>query len=67
MKRRALALLLVGWLLGLATAIVVPAVRTERRTVDLHEVTPLVRDGWVVTRAGPSPLVTLERSRIRLQ
>ena len=78
MRRRTVALLLVGWLLGLLTAFVLPAVSTERQTVvaldpagyrtrnSPDRVASLAQDGWVVTRvdnAGQTPVIQLERPR----
>src|SRR4051812_30630983 len=67
---------LAGWLLGLLTAFVWPAITTERQTVVAidpagsvgpntpDKVAVLTRQGWVVTRvdnAGQIPIVQLER------
>ena len=66
----------VGWLLGLLTAFVWPAVSTQRQTVVIlssgrgpnstGDVASLADDGWIVTRtdhAGSTPIVHLERPR----
>lgn len=63
MRRRVLVPLIVGWLLGLLTAFVWPAVSTERETVVVmipaghggganspEAVAGRTRNGWVVTR-----------------
>jgi len=71
-RRRTVALLAVGWLLGLLTAFVWPAIMTERQTVvvmderDLRSVRSDTATGWVVTRSdavGRTNAVTLERPR----
>jgi hypothetical protein len=69
-SRRAVGLVLLGWLLGLLTAFVWPAVSTERRTVvvlddiGLRVVRSYTDNGWVVTRSdavGRTNAVTLDR------
>jgi hypothetical protein len=79
MRRQTLGLLFVGWLLGLLTAFVWPAIATERQTVVVRFSAPsstnpnsagwvmaLTNDGWVVTRIDTmyeTPVVQLERPR----
>jgi len=77
MRRRPVGLLMVGWLLGLLTAFVWPAVATERQTVVVmnsggflnspETVARRTRDGWVVTRVDAmgqgASAVQLERPR----
>ena len=73
MSRQRLALLIIGWLLGLLTAIVWPGVVAERQSYvpvdpafapgDLRR---LASEGWVVTRtdtAGSVAVYQLERPR----
>ena len=58
---------MIGWLLGIATAIAALDVISERRTVLEHDAAPLIRDGWRIVRADMGGLfVTLERPRLRL-
>lgn len=73
MSRRSVSLVVVGWLLGLLTAFVWPAVTTEQQTVlvnnavALNRIRDLVADGWTAGRSdvalGDLRLVTLERPR----
>ena len=78
MRRRIVVLLVAGWLLGLLTALVWPALATERQTVVVADpvgcstrdspdgAASLARGGWVVTRIdtmGASPRCQLERPR----
>ena len=70
-------MLVVGWLLGLLTAFVWPAVATERRSVMVTNsagfgpnspsgVAALTLEGWMVTRTDTLrdvPVVQLERAR----
>ena len=71
-RRGVLVPLIAGWLLGLLTAFVWPAVSTERQTVvimgpsDLRSVRSDTQYGWIVTRSdavGGTDAVTLERPR----
>ena len=72
--RRALPLLLAGWLLGVVTAFAVghaaPSLLYEQRvlfgfrTTDAR-VRELIADGWVVVRSDEGVL-TVERPRLRL-
>jgi hypothetical protein len=75
-SRRSVALVVVGWLLGVLTAFGWPAVSAERQTVvvlysggainSTREIASLTGGGWVVTRtdrARETPIVQLERPR----
>jgi hypothetical protein len=75
-RRRVTGLLLAGWLLGLLTAFVWPAVTTERQTVVVTEsggsmntfrrVAFLANSGWIVSRTDSlesTSIVQLERAR----
>jgi hypothetical protein len=73
MNRSTVGLLLIlGWQLGLLTAILMPAVSVERRTVIVsvesgvrpEDVAAAIQRGWIVIHTatvGPSFLVTFER------
>lgn len=71
-RRRGVGLLIAGWLVGLLTALVWPAVTTERATlvIDRNDVVARLsgraRAGWVVTSTnviGDGAIVQLERPR----
>jgi len=72
-SRRTVAVLVVGWLLGLLTAFLLPAVSTERQsyvppepTLAAAYVRLLTLRGWVVTRtdtAGGVTIYQMERPR----
>ena len=72
--RRALLLLLAGWLLGVVTALAVgsaaPSLLYERRVLFGFRMTDtrvreLLADGWVVVRSDEG-VMTVERPRLRL-
>ena len=67
--RRALPLLLAGWLLGIVTAVVVayavPNLLYERRSVMIGDAIQLIRQDWIILRYT-EPYYTLERPRLRL-
>jgi hypothetical protein len=69
MRRRDVGLLIVGWLLGLLTAFVLPAVSTERQTIvggPTGRLASLADAGWIVVRTDTVsgvPVVQLERPR----
>ena len=56
MSRGALAALLVGWLLGIATAFAIPTLVYQRQSVEgvgpggLARLRAAIEDGWVVVR-----------------
>ena len=64
--------LLVGWLLGIATAVVVPELRYQWQTISGSAIGRLnlqdaINNGWTVVRVDHDPsLITLERPRLRL-
>lgn len=76
-RRRIIGLLLLGWLLGLLTAFLWPALTTERQTVVVtvlggsspnspDGIAALTEAGWIITRTdtiGSTPVVQLERPR----
>ena len=72
--RRALPLLLTGWLLGVLTAFAVgyaaPSLLYERRLLFGFQTTDtrlreLLSDGWIVVRSDKG-ILTVERPRLRL-
>ena len=70
MSRGALVALVVGWLLGIATAFAIPTLVYQRQSV--YAATPgsidirsEIEDGWYVVRADDR-IYTLERPRLRL-
>ena len=70
MSRTTVAALLIGWLLGIATAFAVPTLVYQRQS--LYAVTPAsgelrsaVNDGWIVVRKDEW-IYTLERPRFRI-
>ena len=75
--RRGLALgLLLGWLFGVGSALAVPELIYERRSVvmgtfmDADQLAVMIsRDGWIVVRAeaGPPRVFELRRPRLRLR
>jgi hypothetical protein len=75
MKRHVVGPLIVGWLLGLLTAFVIPSLTVERQSYVSEDpafavsvLRARVVNGWVVTRtdtAGGVPVYQLERPRSR--
>jgi hypothetical protein len=76
MSRRTLAALVVGWLLGIVTALVMPTLVSERQSMivfsarthpdyNLDVLMKRLSEGWHVTRQEGS-VYTLERPRFRL-
>src|SRR3954451_1705714 len=69
MSRRAVGLLLLGWVLGLVTAFVLPPISTQRQTIvggPTGRLASLADAGWVVMRTdtvGGTPVAQLERPR----
>jgi hypothetical protein len=71
MSRKTAAVLLIGWLLGIATAFVVPSLVWQRQsipagqTTEMDQVRRALADGWVVIRVD-GVVYTLERPRFRI-
>ncbi len=77
MRRRTAIPLLIGWLLGIGTALAVPDLRYQRQTILTAEpaaggrprgaerLRQATNDGWTIVRQDGDS-VTIERPRLRL-
>ena len=65
MRRRTAIALLIGWLLGIGTSLVVPDLIVQRRTILSDQMEEYTRDGWYVIRRDAG-VWTVERPRLRL-
>jgi hypothetical protein len=64
---KTLAILAIGWLIGVGTTAVAPELVSQRRTALPPEARRLISDGWYVVRTDlEGAFVTLERRRFRL-
>jgi hypothetical protein len=71
MRHSTVAALLIGWLLGIATAFAVPTLVYQRQSIvsagqdGPATLTRAIADGWIVTRQDGA-IWTLERPRFRI-